>query len=135
MLRLSCLLMSFLLIACSPGEQSDGSSQLEARIDNIENGLISSLQIKGQTQEQYNINERLEELGIPGLSVAFSSNGEVEWTRAYGLADTTENRPMTTREPLIYSKNGYNTDHHLKLHGDHRDASTNAGRQWIRTIS
>ncbi len=101
MLRLSSLFMSFLLVACSPGEQSDGSSQLEARIDNIENGLISSLQIKGQTQEQYNINERLEELGIPGLSVAFSSNGEVEWARAYGLADTTENRPMTTSSFLL----------------------------------
>jgi hypothetical protein len=33
-----------------------------------------------------------------------------------------------TREALIYSVNGYNTDHHLKLHGDLRNASTNARR-------
>ena len=32
----------------------------------------------------------------------------------------------TTREALIYSVSGYNTDHHSQLHGDLGNASTNA---------
>ncbi len=39
------------------------------------------------------------------------------------------------REALIYSVSGYNTVHHMDLHGDFLDASTNARRYWIRTIS
>ncbi|MDE0770479.1 MAG: serine hydrolase [Opitutaceae bacterium] len=101
MLRSSLLFVSFLLVSCSPGDRSDAESELDSRIIRIENGLISSLQIKGQPQEYFNLDERLEELGIPGLSVAFSSNGEVEWAQAYGMADKSENKPMTTGSYLL----------------------------------
>jgi CubicO group peptidase (beta-lactamase class C family) len=100
-LRSSLLFVSFLLVSCSPGDRSDAESELDSRIIRIENGLISSLQIKGQPQEYFNLDERLEELGIPGLSVAFSSNGEVEWAQAYGMADKSENKPMTTGSYLL----------------------------------
>lgn len=33
-----------------------------------------------------------------------------------------------TKEALIYSANGYNTDHQMKLYGDHHNASANACR-------
>lgn len=79
--------------------QSDNS--LEARINRIENGLTSTLQIEGEEVPTYNINERLKQLNIPGLSIAFVSNGEVEWARAYGMADRSENRPMTTETMLL----------------------------------
>lgn len=101
MLRSSLLFVSFLLVSCSPGDRSDAESELDSRIIRIENRLISSLQIKGQPQEYFNLDERLEELGIPGLSVAFSSNGEVEWAQAYGMADKSENKPMTTGSYLL----------------------------------
>ena len=39
-----------------------------------------------------------------------------------------ENPNYNTKETLIYSVNGYNTDHHSKLHGDFGNASTNARR-------
>ncbi len=101
MLRSSLLFVSFLLVSCSPGDRSDTESELDSRISRIENGLISSLQIKGRPQEYFNLDERLKELGIPGLSVAFSSNGEVEWARAYGMADKSENKSMTTGSYLL----------------------------------
>lgn len=100
-LRSSLLIVSWLLISCTAGEPPDSESELESRISRIENGLISSLQIKGRPQEHFNLEERLEELGIPGLSVAFAANGEIEWARAYGMADERENRPMTTATYLL----------------------------------
>ncbi len=62
---------------------------------------MPSLQIEGEPVETYNINERLQELGIPGISIALVSNGEIEWARAYGMADSSQNRPMTTQTMLL----------------------------------
>ncbi|GAB5527157.1 MAG: hypothetical protein Roseis2KO_50290 [Roseivirga sp.] len=77
------------------------NNDLEARISRIENGLMSILQIEGEEVPTYNINERLKQLNIPGLSIAFVTNGKVAWARAYGMADRSENRPMTTETMLL----------------------------------
>ena len=99
MKRMTLCLFAILLVSCESTERSD--SELDARISRIENGLIENLQIKGLSQGPFNINERLEELGIPGLSVVFAVDGEVEWARAYGLADASSNRQMTTETYLL----------------------------------
>jgi hypothetical protein len=65
-LRSSLLLASFLLASCSDGQQSDGESQLESRISRIENGLTANVQIEGESQKYFNLQDRLEEIGIPG---------------------------------------------------------------------
>ena len=95
MLRIRLPLFALLLASCTTGVLPESQTGLDARISRIENGLIEYLQIKGQSRGPFNINERLEELGIPGLSVAFAENGEIEWARAYGMADESENRAMT----------------------------------------
>ncbi|MEL7005221.1 MAG: serine hydrolase domain-containing protein, partial [Bacteroidota bacterium] len=46
--------------------------------------------------EYYNIEERMKELKIPGLSIAVMKDGVIEWAKAYGIADSTENREVTT---------------------------------------
>lgn len=76
-------------------------ADLEARIQRIENGLMPSLQIKGEPVPTFNVNERLKQLGIPGLSVAFVKDGKIEWARAYGMADVAANQPMTTETMLL----------------------------------
>ncbi len=76
-------------------------ADLEARIKRVEDGLMPSLQIKGEAVPTFNVNNRLKELGIPGLSVAFVKDGKIEWSRAYGMADVAENRPMTTETMLL----------------------------------
>lgn len=94
-------LFAFLLVSCGPGDRPETESDLNAQLVRIENGLIENLQIDGLSRGQFNINERLEELGIPGLSVAFAANGEIKWARAYGMADETANRTMTTDTRLL----------------------------------
>jgi len=74
---------------------------LDARIKRIEDGLMPSLQIKGEPVPTFNVNDRLKALGIPGLSVAFVKDGKIEWSRAYGMADVSENKPMTTETMLL----------------------------------
>lgn len=91
------LLFCLFCTTCTPppegGEADDPA--LRDKITRIENGLQPRLQIIGFDVPKYNVEERLQELGIPGLSVAVLRNGEVEWARGYGMADSTDNRPVT----------------------------------------
>ena len=93
------LLLACFLFTCSQNTSTE--LQLDERISRIENGLMPRLQVKGQEVATFNIEERLEELGIPGLSMAFVTNGKIEWARSYGMADIGENRPMTTETLLL----------------------------------
>jgi len=87
----------FLLIAfaCSTPETTKIDQSLEERIAEVENGLIPARQIEGEEVPVYNIEERLKELGIPGLSLAVASNGKIEWAKSYGMADVSQGRQMT----------------------------------------
>ncbi|REG82278.1 serine hydrolase [Algoriphagus antarcticus] len=89
-----------LLLSCSTEKESDQVALAE-RISRIENGLQPNLQIEGDSLTLFNIEERLRELGIPGISIAFLANGGIEWARAYGMADSSENRPMTIETMLL----------------------------------
>jgi CubicO group peptidase (beta-lactamase class C family) len=101
MLRIFFSLLTILLVSCTSGERTGTDSDINARIVRIENGLIENLQIKDRSRGQFNIVDRMEELGIPGLSVAFASEGKIEWARAYGMADVSSDRRMTTETYLL----------------------------------
>ena len=83
-------LLVFVVLSCS---QTTDNSVLQARINRIENNLQQRLQIEGE-EERYNIEDRLRELGIPGVSVAVVIGGEIEWAKGYGIADSSENRKV-----------------------------------------
>mgnify|MGYP001800512163 CR=1 FL=1 len=92
-------LLSF-LIACGPTVQTVDTS-LEDRIDRIENGLQLTLQIEGDAIPTFHVEERLKELGIPGVSIAVLKDGEIEWAKGYGMAAVSENRPVTTETMFL----------------------------------
>jgi len=46
------------------------------------------------------VQERIAAWSIPGLAIAIVEDGQVTLTRAYGLADREQNRPMTTQTPM-----------------------------------
>lgn len=93
------LLSSLILISCTPTSENH-KKELNERITRIENGLESRLQIHYRDsiiKSLYNIEERMQELKIPGLSIAVLHNGEIEWAKGYGIADSLENRKVTTK--------------------------------------
>ncbi len=91
-------LILLILSSCSP--QSEKHKKfLNERISRIENGLQSNIQIQygdSVSIQYYNIEERMKELGIPGVSIAVMNNGVIEWAKGYGMADSYENREVTT---------------------------------------
>ena len=38
----------------------------------------------------------MEQLNVPGMSVAVINDGEIEWAKGYGFADKERNIPVTT---------------------------------------
>ncbi len=84
----------FLLLSCAD-ESENEKKKLNERITRIENGLQPNLQIQGDSIPAYNIEERLKELGIPGVSIAVINEGQLEWAKGYGMADSSQNRPVT----------------------------------------
>ncbi len=88
-------LFAIAIVLCYCGPKKDTARrEIEDRIKRIENGLQPNLQIEGEEVPTYNIEERLRELGIPGVSIAVVNNGEIEWARGYGMADSAENRKV-----------------------------------------
>lgn len=94
------LTLILFLSACSPASDQD-QILLSERIARIENGLQPNLQIQGDSLPYFNIEERMQELGIPGVSIAMINNGEIEWAKGYGMADISENRAVTTETMFL----------------------------------
>lgn len=94
------ILLLLMLIGCSPKSQKN-DSLLDEKIARIENGLQPNLQIQGDSIATYNIKERLSELGIPGVSIAVLKEGQIEWAKGYGIADISENRPVTSETMFL----------------------------------
>lgn len=93
------LFLSALIITSCTNKSEKSDKKLNEKISRIENGLESNLQIQyGDSiiKTTYNIEERMQELSIPGLSIAVLNNGVIEWAKGYGIADSLENRKVTT---------------------------------------
>lgn len=77
-------------MACSSG------GSVDERIANIEKALIPALVIRGEPVSTATLSERMEQLSVPGVSVAVINDGEIEWAKGYGFADKERNVPVTT---------------------------------------
>lgn len=94
------LLINLLILTSCTSQSEKDKKLLDERISRIENGLQSNLQIQyadSLSIHYYNIEERMKELGIPGVSIAVMNNGNIEWAKGYGIADSLENRKVTTK--------------------------------------
>jgi len=59
---------------------------VEARIANVENGVLPAVVVKDGAAETFTITEMMARLEIPGVSVAVIDEGRIAWARSYGLA-------------------------------------------------
>lgn len=79
------------LIGCSRTAQPNA-----ADISNIESGLLLPIALKGQDNPHFKIADRMQEYRVPGASIAIVKNGQIAWSKAYGLADTETNLQIDT---------------------------------------
>lgn len=68
---------------------------IKAKINAVENSLSPGI-IFGDSVPKLNIEKRMSETGIKGLSIAVINNYKIEWAKGYGLANEEEKRKVTT---------------------------------------
>lgn len=82
-------------VLIGPALAADGAH--DPRVRQVENDVLPAVALKENLERPASIAQRMQELGIPGLSIAVIDEGKVSWTRAYGLSDTVEKTPVTTQ--------------------------------------
>src|SRR5258708_21067370 len=85
------VLMSFQ----SQAQQPASSTATQARIARIQNGLLPSVVIKGESLPGMKLTDRMQYYHVPGVSIAFFDDGQIGWAGGYGVADTQTGRPVT----------------------------------------
>lgn len=88
----SVLLIIALFQSCA--EESNTNTTVDL-IKRVESGLTTRVYIEGDST--WSIEERMKHYGIPGVSIAIIHNGEIAWTKAYGVTDTKSQTPVTTQ--------------------------------------
>ena len=83
-----------LLLPLSVFSQS-ANKQIQENIHKVENSLSPGI-IFGDSVPNLNIEKRMQETGIKGLSIAVIRNYQVEWAKGYGWADVEEKRKVNT---------------------------------------
>jgi CubicO group peptidase (beta-lactamase class C family) len=68
--------------------QNKKKAVILSEINTIENGLLPTFQVEGDSIVTYNILDRMEHYKVPGVSIAIVENGEIKWAKGYGMANT-----------------------------------------------
>lgn len=58
---------------------------VQNKIHRVENGLTPAIHPAGESLIRQNIETKMKEMNISGASIAVINNGEIEWTKAYGV--------------------------------------------------
>lgn len=88
-----------LLISCTCTAQKDNltySKEIEDKIKQVENNLSGSVHIQDSVNT-YNLQQRIKDNNIFGVSIAVIHNYKLEWARGYGMADIALQTPVTTQ--------------------------------------
>lgn len=67
---------------------------LAERIRRVESGLRPPFRLSEDPDVRFDLEARMKELGVPGLSLAVVHRGRLDWARGYGLADIDTGRPV-----------------------------------------
>jgi CubicO group peptidase (beta-lactamase class C family) len=86
-------ILLYLLPVCMAAQT--GKTSLETKIKQVENSLSPGV-VYGDTIPRWNIETRMAETHIKGLSIAVINNYRVEWAKGYGWADEASGKKVTT---------------------------------------
>lgn len=92
---ISILFVIILFYSCA--EESKTVTTVDL-IKKVESGLTTPVYIAGDST--WPIEERMKHYGIPGVSIAVIHNGEIAWTKGYGVVDK-ESKVLVSEQTLF----------------------------------
>jgi CubicO group peptidase (beta-lactamase class C family) len=93
----ACLL-AIAVMACGQGPATTRSPEkvsVDERIARITSAVTPLVMIEGGQPAPVTLDERMRQLGVPGVGIAVVDHGAVEWARGFGAADVEAGRPVT----------------------------------------
>ncbi len=72
-----------------------GSEKIPGEIQKVENSLSPTI-VYGDTVPKLNLEQRMKETGIKGLSIAVIKDYKIAWAKGYGWADEAAGKKVTT---------------------------------------
>lgn len=73
---------------------AQGKTDVAARIERVEKGLLPAVVIKDQTMAM-TMADRMKHYKVPGVSVAVVNDGKIEWAKGYGMTEAGGASPVT----------------------------------------
>jgi CubicO group peptidase (beta-lactamase class C family) len=96
-------ILTVVLAACGGSASKPGGATAEkpnaSQRERIERGLLPPVQVKGE-DVRFTIEERLREHKIPAVSIAVFENYQLQWAKAYGMAEV-ESGARATEETIF----------------------------------
>ena len=65
-------------------------------INAIVNNLVPAVEFEGDPPKQLNVQDRMSRYGVSAFSIALLKDGEIIWTKAYGVYSNNDKRPIST---------------------------------------
>ena len=87
------ILLGLGFLSSPSGKPADS---LDDRIARVEVGVLPAVVVKGSVPATFTIEEMMEMLDVPGVSVAVIDEGEIAWARTYGHGEDGGGAPLTT---------------------------------------
>jgi len=92
--RIASFFLVFFIISC---KNTNERNKLDNLIKDVETHLAPKIQISGQPQTFFTIQERMEFYKVPGVSIAIIDNGEIQWVKGFGHLTTDNKRVINER--------------------------------------
>jgi CubicO group peptidase (beta-lactamase class C family) len=84
------------LILIATSCKNENTIDVNSDLNAIENGLLPSILVKGDSIKSFNLVERMEHYNVPGVSIAIVENGKIKWAKGYGIANTNNGSKVDT---------------------------------------
>jgi len=82
------LCLCFIMPAARTFPAPGNDPAVEAKIQRIQNGLLTPVMIEGETSQTTKLVERMTQIRVPGVSIAVIHDGKIEWARGFGVTAT-----------------------------------------------
>jgi CubicO group peptidase (beta-lactamase class C family) len=86
------IILTLVLVSC----KNENTIDIAPEINAIENGLLPSIQVQGDSIKTFNLLERMEHYNVPGVSIAIVENGKIKWAKGYGIANSESGSKVNT---------------------------------------
>lgn len=93
---LACLIASPFLAHGLAAQDAPLQADHSAKIAQFEAGLRPTYGVKGEAETVWTLEERMRHHNVPGVSIAVAIDDELVWAKAYGVADKSDGRAVTT---------------------------------------